>query len=133
PLVGLLWATTAVTSHIAHRATHADGLWLAGRLGLALSVATVAAAAALIVATTSRLGRRVEIPHRLPPMAAAASLTVTAVLDTTVLTALALAALATPDTIAWAPALVAATASSARLTLTTRAARRCLLLGRSLT
>jgi hypothetical protein len=132
PLVGLLWATTAVASHIAHRVTHGDGLWLAGRLGLGLSVATVIATAALIVATTSRLSRQIEIPHRLPSTAAAASLTLTATLDATVLTALAVAMLKAPDAIAWAPALAAASASTARLVLTTRATRRCLTLRRSL-
>jgi hypothetical protein len=125
PLVGALWAVTAIASHLGTRLGHSDGLWTAGRFGLAVSIVAATAAAALCLLATGRLIRLVNFPRTFAPAAAGASVAIAAVVDGAVLAALLVVALAAPNVIAWAPALVAAVASSSRLLLAARAAGRC--------
>jgi hypothetical protein len=126
PIVGGLWATTAFASIIGRRLAHSPGPWTAGRLALALSIAAAIGAAALCLAATGRASRALRIPITVAPAAAGAALALAAAVDSAVLGALLVGAIAAPTMIAWTPALAAAVASSSRLALTTRGARRCL-------
>ena len=131
PVVGALWAATAHFSHLIPRLADDHGLLLI-RLALGLTIVTTITTALLAVGAAGPLNRQFRIPARLPPAAAATSLTLTATIDTAVLAATAIAVITTPQSIAWTIALAAATASSLRLTLTTRAARALLTTRRSI-
>jgi hypothetical protein len=130
PIVGTLWATTAIASRIGERLEHVPGLWTAARLTLGLSIAAAIAAAAVCLAATGRLSRRLGPRTTTAPAAAGAAVGLAAAIDSSVLCALLVGALAAPTVIAWPPALAAALASSTRLAFSTRAAHRCLLLHR---
>jgi hypothetical protein len=125
PAVGALWVTTAISSNIGRHLVHPTGPWTAGRLALALSITSAIAAAAVCLAAAGRAGRLFRIPVTVAPAAAGAALALVAAVDSIVLGALLVGAVAAPTMIAWTPALVAAVASSSRLALTTRGARRC--------
>ncbi len=132
PAIGALWAATAHFSHLVPGLADGHGLLLAIRLALGLAVLTTITAAMLAVGTAGALNRHFTIPARLPPTAAATSLTLAATIDTAALATVALAAISTPPSLAWTIALAAATASSLRLILTTRAARAILVSRRSI-
>jgi hypothetical protein len=129
PLIGALWAGTALASDIGARLTPpwqwADmpaGARLAIHLAM-IALATAIGSALFTVATTGRLTR--WLPVR-PSASAAIAATGTAAIDITLLTLLATQAASTPDRLAALPAATAAAASLTRLTLATRAARNCL-------
>ena len=130
PLIGLLWAVAALTSHIGFRPAT---LWpWAGAsprslLAVPLAVVAVTACAALLtVAATGRLTRWLPHRPRLAPTTAAAA-GFGAVTADVILLVLVAAQLATaPGALAPVPVTVAAAASLTRLTLARRAARHCL-------
>ena len=130
PLIGLLWAVAAVTSHIGIRPAT---LWpWAGAspgslLGVPLAAVALTASAALFtVAATGRLTRWLPPRPRLAPTVAAAA-GFGAVTADLILLALVAAQLATsPGSLAPVPVAAAAAASVARLILARRAARQCL-------
>jgi hypothetical protein len=129
PLVGLTWITAIAVSALPPWRHHLTGPWLALPLvGLALAVA--GPALGLTVAATGRLGRRLGggFGRRAAlPLTAAAVAGLAAVLaDLTLLAILGGQAFASPDSLVWAPVIVAAGASLTRVLLAGRAACRCL-------
>lgn len=128
PLVGLAWIAAVVVNALPPWRHQLIGPWLALPLvGLALAVA--GPALGLTVAATGRLGRRLSrVVHRatLPPTAAAVAALAAVVADLTLLGILTGHTLTSPASYVWAPVIVAAGASLARVTLAGRAARRCL-------
>ncbi len=132
PVIGVLWLATAAFSHLGARLRDPDGVVLAARLILGLTIITGIAAAALAIAATGRLNRWITIPARLPASAVATTAMLAAAIDAIVLTALLAATLTTPESVPWAVALAAATASSTRLILATREARRLIARRRTL-
>lgn len=132
PLIGLLWLAAYAASRIGpvratppwHWPSTPPGAWLAFPLiGAAVVIAVVATV--LVTASTGRLSSLLSVPLRVVPIAAATVGIAAIVVDLTVLSVLAIQANAHPDALARAPLAVAATASSARLVLASRAARRC--------
>jgi hypothetical protein len=124
PFVGLLWIATLLASGVLP--WHLRASWRIGRVGLSLAIASGVLAALLAVAITSRLSRWLTASPRLAPTAAAAAALFAMAVDLTALTTVAAVAATRPDSLAGTPASIAALASVARLTLATRAARRCL-------
>jgi hypothetical protein len=130
PLIGLLWAVAALTSHID---LHPTALWpWAGAppgslLDVPLAVVAVTAVAALFtVAATGHLTR--WLPHRpgLAPATAAVAGFGAVTADVILLALLAAELASAPGALTPAPAAAAAAASLTRLILARRAARRCL-------
>jgi hypothetical protein len=132
PVIGLLWAVAAVTSHIGVRAAP-PWRWA----GVSPEVAVFVAAAFVIltatvwasllaVAATGRLTRWMPQRPRLAPAVTAFAGFGFAAVDTIMLTVLGAVLLSTPGRIAVAPVALAAMASLVRLTMARRAARRCL-------
>jgi hypothetical protein len=132
PLIGLLWAATALASHIGIQ--HAPPWQWAGAPPAAPVVFPLAAAAIVIavwtavftIATTGRLTRWLPDRPRLAPSTAAVAGVAAAVADLAVFVLLASQLAAAPGALAPAPAAAAALASATRLSLAGRAARRCL-------
>jgi hypothetical protein len=128
PLVGLAWIAAVVVNALPPWRHQPTGPWLALPLvGLALAVA--GPALGLTVAATGRLGRRlsrVVRPATLPPTAAAVAALAAVVADLTLLGVFTGQVLTSRGSYVWAPVVVAASASLARVTLAGRAARRCL-------
>ena len=135
PLVGLAWIAAVVVNALPPWRHQLIGPWLALPLvGLALAVA--GPALGLTVAATGRLGRRLgRVVHRatLPPTAAAVAALAAVVADLTLLGIITGHALTSPGSYMWAPVIVAASASLARVTLAGRAAHRCLATRAALT
>lgn len=132
PLIGLLWAGAAAASHVGVR--HAPPWEWAGAppaspavFPLALAALLVAVAAALFtVAATGPLLRWVPDRPRLVSATAAVSALGAITADMAVFALLASQLISAPGTLSPAPVTAAAVASLTRLTLTKRAARRCL-------
>lgn len=147
PLVGAAWigalapAATSAGLVIPPWQAQAGRLWAAWPL-IPAAVATIIAAAVLVIAATGPLGRWLpaHLRHRprLAPTAAATAGVITAAVDLSLLVALAASALSAfgtgpiPDPLAGSSAVpllpVAVAASLVRLTLATRAACGCLTL-----
>jgi hypothetical protein len=132
PLVGLLWIAAAFASHLglqlAPRGPSPDlsavlrtGCYLA-----ALIIAAEAWAALLGIAATGRLSRWLPVRPRRAPTAAVVAGFGAAGADIVMLSLLAALLALAPGQLATIPIALAAAASCARLTLATRAARRCL-------
>jgi HAAS len=128
PLVGLAWIAAVAVNALPPWRHQLIGPWLALPLvGLALAVACPALG--LTVATTGRLGRRLgRVVRRatLPLTAAAIAALAAVVADLTLLGVITGHALTSPGSHVWAPVVLAAGASLARVMLAGRAARRCL-------
>jgi hypothetical protein len=140
PLIGLLWLAAYAASRIGpvratppwHWPAALPGAWLAFPLiGAAVVIAVLATL--LVTASTGRLSSLLSVPPSMAPVAAATVGIAAIVVDLTVLGLLAIQANAEPDALAWAPLAVAAAASSARLVLASRAARRCQTIRATLT
>jgi hypothetical protein len=132
PLIGLLWAATAIASHIGIR--HAPPWQWAGAPPGSLVAFPLAAAAAVIaiwtalftIAATGRATRWLPERPRLAPSTAAVAGLGAAAADVALFVLLASQLAAAPGALAPAPAAAAALASLTRLALAGRAARRCL-------
>lgn len=132
PLVGLLWATAALASHIGlHRAP--PWQWASAPSGAQVAFPLFAAAGALAVwtalftlAATGRISRWLPARPGDGPAAAAIAGYGAATADVIILTLLAIQLATAPATLAPLPIAAAAAASLIRLTLARRAARRCL-------
>ena len=132
PLIGLLWAATAVASHIGIR--HAPPWQWAGAPPGSLIAFPLGAAAFVIavwtalftIAATGRATRWLPDRPRLAPGSAAIAGLGAAAADLTLFVLLASQLAAAPGALAPAPAAAAALASLTRLILAGRAARRCL-------
>jgi hypothetical protein len=129
PLVGLAWIAAVAVNALPPWRYQLTGPWLALALvGLALAVACPALG--LTVAATGRLSRRLRRRFGRQaafPLTAAALAGLAAVLaDLTLLAIIGSQTLASPESLVWAPVIVAAGASLTRLTLAGAAARRCL-------
>jgi hypothetical protein len=132
PLIGLLWAATAVASRIGIR--HAPPWQWAGAPPGWLVAFPLAAAACVIavwtalftIAATGRATRWLPERARLAPGTAAVAGAAAAAADLALLVLLASQLAAAPGALAPAPAAAAALASLTRLSLAGRAARRCL-------
>jgi hypothetical protein len=99
-------------------------------------LAVAGPALGLTVAATGRLSRRLgPVVDRatLPPTAAAVAGLAAVVADLTLLGILTSQALTSPGSSMWAPVVLAASASLARVTLAGQAARRCLATRAALT
>ena len=126
PLIGALWATAALASHLGTLPWQLVSLPADARLAMHLAMIALAAAiggALITVATTGRLTR--WLPGR-PAASAAVAASGTAAWDVALLTLLAAQAISSPGRLAAVPVTVAAIASLTRLTFATRAARNCL-------
>jgi hypothetical protein len=124
PLVGTSWLlVAAATWRWAGREPPAALGLLATVVGLVLAVAIPAAV--LSVAASGRLARWLPVGPQLATTAAATAAGACVAGDLILLVSL-LAAIALTDGVAWPAALLAAGASSLRLSLAGRAARRCL-------
>jgi hypothetical protein len=131
PLVGLLWLTTAVTSHLS---IHPGLPWRQGLspfLGFGLPLIAVAAgvtgwAAVLSIAATGRLTRWLPARPRRAPTAAAIAGFGAVSADGLGLVLLASQLAIAPGALSPLPAAAAAAASLTRLILARRAAGRCL-------
>lgn len=132
PLVGLMWAAAATTSHIAiHRAPPWQWRGMPPVTPIAIPLfgalfVTFMCAALLTVAATGSLTRWLPASPRTAPAAAAIAGFAAAAADLAVFILLASKLASTPAALAPFPVLAAATASLARLTLARRAARHCL-------
>ena len=132
PLIGLLWAATAVASHIGIR--HAPPWQWAGAPPASREAFPLAAAAMVIavwtalftIAATGRATRWLPDRPRLAPGTAAIAGLGAAAADLALFVLLASQLAAAPSTLSPVPAAAAALASLTRLTLAGRAARRCL-------
>jgi len=139
PLIGLLWAATAVASHIGIR--HAPPWQWAGAPPGSLIAFPLGAAAFVIavwtalftIAATGRATRWLPDRPRLAPGSAAIAGLGAAAADLTLFVLLASQLAAAPGALAPAPAAAAALASLTRLILAGRAARRCLTARTALT
>jgi hypothetical protein len=132
PLIGLLWAAAALSSHIGIRqappwqwASAPPDSLVAFPLAAAALAVTVWAAL-VTVAATGRLTRWLPTRPRLTPATAAIAGFGTVTFDVIILMLLISQLIAAPGTLAPVPIAAAATASLTRLTLARRAARRCL-------
>jgi hypothetical protein len=132
PLVGLLWITAALTSHLG---IHLAPRWQwpdlpsAFRMGIYVTAVVIAAqvcAVLLGVAATGHLTRWMPVRPRRAPTAAVVAGFGAAGADAVVLSLLAALLTTAPGKLSPLPIALAATASLARLTLATRAAYRCL-------
>jgi hypothetical protein len=132
PLVGVLWLTAALASHLG---LHLGSPWHGPDLppvlsaGIRLVVVVIAAAAwaALLgIAATGRLTRWLPVRPRRGPTVAVIAGFGAAGTDLVMLSLLAGQLAIAPGKLAPLPIALAAAASLARLTLATRAARRCL-------
>jgi hypothetical protein len=135
PLVGLAWITAAAVNALPPWRHQLTGPWLALPL-VALALAVAGPALGLTVAATGRLGRRigrVVRPATLPPTAAAVAALPAVVADLTLLGVITGQVLTSRGSDVWAPVVLAASASLARVTLAGRAARRCLATRAALT
>jgi hypothetical protein len=132
PLVGLLWIAAAFASHLGIQpAPHGPSPDLspvlrAGCYLVALIIAAEAWAALLGIAATGRLSRWLPVRPRRAPTAAVVAGFGAAGADIVMLSLLAALLALAPGQLATIPIALAAAASCARLTLATRAARRCL-------
>lgn len=130
PLIGIAWLGALLTSPavpplpIPPWQGQPTGLWTAWPL-VPAAVATVVAAAVLVLATTGRLSRWLPARPRTAPTAAATAGLTTAAVDLALLAMLAAQVLRT-ELIAGPLLPLAAAASLIRLILATRAARDCL-------
>ncbi len=132
PLIGLLWASAALASHVAIR--HAPPWeWTGAPPGspaafpLALAAFCVAVGAALFtLAATGPLARWLPDRPRLAATTAAISGFSASAADVAIFALLVSKLASAPGAIAPVPVTVAAVASLTRLTLARRAARRCL-------
>ena len=128
PLVGTVWITAALASHLAEPARWVDaspGL----RAGLGLVAVAIAAevwAVLLGVAVTGRLTRWLPARPRLGPTAAVIAGAGAACADLVMLALLTSQLATMPGQLAPLPIAFAAAASLTRLTLAARAAHRCL-------
>jgi hypothetical protein len=123
PLIGVLWASAGLASHIGIPPWDWAGLPAGARLATHLAVVvllTAIGSALFTVAATGRLTR--WLPAR-PSASAAIAASGTAAMDITLLVAL---AAGPAGRLATLPVAVATAASLARLTLAARAARNCL-------
>jgi hypothetical protein len=135
PLVGLAWITAVAVNTLPPWRHQLTGPWLALPL-VALALAVAGPALGLTVAATGRLSRRLgPVVDRatLPPTAAAVAGLAAVVADLTLLGILTSQALTSPGSSMWAPVVLAASASLARVTLAGQAARRCLATRAALT
>jgi hypothetical protein len=126
PLIGTLWVTASLASHLGALPWQSASLPAGARLAMHLAVIVLAAAicsALLTMATTGRLTRRLT-GH--PAASAAIAASGTAAWDLALLTVLAAQAASSPGRLAALPVSAAAAASLTRLTLAARAARNCL-------
>jgi len=139
PLIGVLWAATALASHIGIR--HAPPWHWAGAPPASIVEFPLFAAAFMLavwtavftIAATGRLTRWLSGHPRLAPGTAALAGLGTAAADLALLTLLASQLAAAHGALAPAPTAAAALASLTRLTLAGRAARRCLAARATLT
>jgi hypothetical protein len=139
PLIGALWASAAIASHIGIRHappwqwanTPPDSL-VAFPLAAAALAVTVWAAL-LTVAATGRLTRWLPARPRLAPTTAAIAGFGAMTADLIIFVLLASQLATAPRTLAPVPITAAAAASLIRLTLARRAARRCLTARAALT
>ena len=138
PLIGLLWAATAVASHIGIRS--APPWQWAGAPPASLAAFPLAAAiviavwtALFTIAATGRATRWLPDRPRLAPGTAAIAGLGAAAADLALFVLLASQLAAAPGTLAPVPAAAAALASLTRLSLAGRAARRCLTARTALT
>jgi hypothetical protein len=125
PLVGLAWLAALAANALPPWRQQLAGPWLALPL-VGVAVAVAGPALGLTVAATGRLGGRLGRRARVPPTAAATAALAAVVADLALLTIIAAQVLTGPAPSSWAPVLVAAGASLARVTLAGRALRRCL-------
>src|SRR5262245_43849056 len=139
PIVGVLWASAALTSHLG---IHLAPPWQwadfppATRAAVPLFAAAAAVAiwaALFTIAATGRLTRWLPARPRRAPAAAALAGTCAAAADTIILILLASQLAIAPGRLSAAPVSAAAAASLTRLTLARRAARRCLAVRTALT
>jgi hypothetical protein len=139
PLVGLLWIAAAFASHLGLQlAPHGPSPDLSpilrtGCYLAALIIAAEAWAALLGIAATGRLSRWLPVRPRRAPTAAVVAGFGAAGADIVMLSLLAALLALAPGQLATIPIALAAAASCARLTLATRAARRCLAARAALT
>jgi hypothetical protein len=132
PLVGLLWAAAAVTSHITLR--HAPPWQWPGAPPLSAAAFPAIAAALLIlimstlitIAATGKLSRWLPASARIVAAAAATAGFTAVAADLVILALLASQLTSAPGTLDPIPVAAATTASLTRLTLARRAARSCL-------
>jgi hypothetical protein len=135
PLVGLAWITAVAVNTLPPWRHQLTGPWLALPL-VALVLAVAGPALGLTVAATGRLGRRLgRVVDRatLPPTAAAVAALAAVVADLTLLGVITGQVLTSRGSYVWAPVVLAASASLARVTLAGQAARRCLATRAALT
>jgi hypothetical protein len=135
PLVGLLWATALVSSHLASQPVHPappwqwphppTALWIVFSL-LALALLVGIPAGLLAVGSTGRLGRWLPNRPHLAPTATATIAIAGITIDLTLLGMLTAWTIIAPGRLAWTPAILAAAASLLRLGYGGRATRRCL-------
>jgi hypothetical protein len=135
PPLGALWVTALVASPLSKsllvdrvapwRWPWPPGPW-AGLPVVGLVLLIGIPAAVLAVAATGRLSRWLSSRPRLAPTAAATAALAGMTVDLALLGMLSAQALMASSQLAWAPAVLAASASLARLALAGRAARRCL-------
>jgi hypothetical protein len=132
PLIGLLWAAAAKTSHLGIRAAPPwqwpgapPGSLVAFPLAAAAFAVTIWAAL-LTVAATGHLTRWLPVRAHLATATAAIAGFGAMAVDLIIFVLLASQLAVAPGTLAPAPVAIAATASLIRLTLARRAGRRCL-------
>jgi hypothetical protein len=121
PLVGALWLTAAVASHLGSNLSLRSGLGL-----VALAAVVTAIGAGLGIAATGRLTRWRPAAARQAPAAAAVAGFGAVVADAIGLTLLAAQLVMAPGRLAALPVATAAGAGLLRLVLARRAAYRCL-------
>ncbi len=124
PLIGTLWLSAALASHVRTPPWRWAGLPADARLAAHLAVialATAIGSAVFAVAATGRLTR--WLPALCSSASAAVAAGGTAAIDVTLLTLLAAQAASTPGRLAALPAAVAAAGSCTRLAVCGRAAR----------
>jgi hypothetical protein len=135
PLLGALWVAALLGGPLAKPLTTnpvapwrwplLPGPW-AGLPLLGLVLLIGIPAAVLAVLATGRPSRWLPTSARLAPSAAATAALAGMTVDLALVGMLSAQALIAPSQLAWAPAILAATASLARLALAAPAARRCL-------
>jgi hypothetical protein len=132
PMVGILWLSAALASHVRTPPWRWAGLPADARLAAHLAVialVTAIASAVFTVAATGRLTR--WLPALCSRTSAVLAAGGTVAIDVTLLTLFAAQAASTPGRLAALPAAIAAAASCTRLALATRATRNCLPRSRS--
>ena len=128
PLIGTVWITAALASHLAESSRWVDAA-PALRAGLGLVAVAIAAevwAVLLGVAATGRLTRWLPARPRRGPTAAVVAGSGAACADLVMLSLLISQLATTPGQLAPLPVALAAVASLTRLPLAVRAAHRCL-------